>query len=114
MHSGEFFLFKHFAGKNDAELTADIESVQACGAYQQKFQILAAGMILMTFVRFMDCVRYEGKMGLITSMLVESASAVLHLLIFLAFFLGRDGCCLLFRVWLRQHAFLYYSPVLPC
>jgi len=40
----------------------------------------------MTFVRFMDCVRYEGKMGLITSMLVESASAVLHLLIFLAFF----------------------------
>ena len=100
MHSTEFFLYEHFAHKHYAEVTADVESVQACAAYQQRFQVpilcivacwcglprertigdrkdlwltclcgamlccqtLAGGMILMTFVRFMDCVRYEGKM----------------------------------------------------
>ena len=25
------------------------------------FQVLAGGMVLLTFVRFMDCVQYEGK-----------------------------------------------------
>jgi len=39
MHSTEFFLYEHFAHKHYAEVTADVESVQACAAYQQRFQV---------------------------------------------------------------------------
>jgi len=85
----EEYLFQSMGSTYEAYqqlLRDDFETITRVSPKATAFQISSAILILIFLIRMMKCVQYEGKIGLVTKMLLESCDDMLHLMIFLVFF----------------------------
>lgn len=62
-------------------------------SYAYLFQVFTSLLILLFFMRLMRYVKFEGRIGLITRMLVASALDMAHFIVFLGVYMAAFACC---------------------